>query len=105
MKPFLFITLILTIVVIGSESFCPLLQGGGTINVCKNSGKTKCIGVGSSNTCINLVGGPFVSGFSSGGYRCTIYSRAGCSGTTNTVDRGGWSRFPFIPQSVKCPCI
>lgn len=90
---------------IGAEALCPPWQGGGTLNVCKNQGKTNCIGVSSSNTCINLTGGPFISGFSSGGYQCTIYSGLACSGTGITVNRSGWAKFPITPKSLRCPCI
>lgn len=89
-----------------TSGLCLWPWGGGTINVCKNAGKTNCLGVGSTNTCINLVGGPFISGFVTGtGYSCKIYSSTGCSGTSTSVDHAGWSRFPFTAKSFRCPCI
>lgn len=104
MKLLFFFLTILSVIIITS-AWCPPWQGGGTINVCKLTKKRNCIGVGSTNTCINLVGGPFVSGFTTGNYRCTIYSRSGCAGTSVTVDSSGWSNFPIRPNSIKCPCI
>lgn len=91
---------------IGSEACLPW-QGCGVINVCKSPGKTtNCIGVSSGSTCMNLIGGPFVSGFTSGDYRCTVYSAKGCGGSSHTVDKAGWSRFvQFTPKSIKCPCV
>ncbi len=89
---------------IQAEGVCFPWQGAGTINLCKNPGKTNCLGVSSGNTCINLIGGPFVSGYSSGGYSCTIYAGRGCADTAISVDREGWSRFPITPLSIRCPC-
>jgi hypothetical protein len=91
-------------IIVAVQSACPPWKSGGTINVCKNRGKSNCIGVSSTNTCINLVGGPFVSGFSSSA-ACTIYSGLGCSGTSISVDRSGWANFPITPKSVRCPCV
>jgi hypothetical protein len=45
-----------------------------------------------------------VSGYSSGGYSCTIYAGRGCADTAISVDREGWSRFPITPLSIRCPC-
>ncbi|KAG5681284.1 hypothetical protein PVAND_010735 [Polypedilum vanderplanki] len=99
------ILFLLTALIGGSFSLCIWPKTGGVLNVCKREGKADCIGVTSSSTCINLVGGPFVSGFTTGNYQCTIYSSTGCSGTTISVDRSGWSRFPITPKSLKCPCV
>lgn len=79
--------------------------GVGYINVCKQYGKQDCLTVSSTRrTCINLIGGPFVSGYSgSTAYECKIYSSTGCSGTVNYVDRAGWSWFPFTAKSYSCP--
>lgn len=77
---------------------------GGYISVCKNTGKTNCLEVSSVNTCINLIGGPFISGFATGvGYSCTIYKSTGCSGTSTSVDHAGWKTFPFTAKSYRCP--
>ncbi|KAG5668944.1 hypothetical protein PVAND_016850 [Polypedilum vanderplanki] len=96
---------VLTALIGVSLAICVWPYSGGVLNVCKRQGKADCIGVTSTSTCINLVGGPFVSGFVSGNYKCTIYSSTGCSGTSTSVDRSGWSRFPFTPKSLKCPCV
>lgn len=84
---------------------CLPWHSGGVINVCKKTSKKECIGVTSGNTCKNLIGGPFPSGFSSGSYSCYIYSKAGCKGTSVTVDHDGWKSFPITPKSIKCPCV
>jgi hypothetical protein len=105
MKFILFTTLMIACFIVGSESWCWPGKGGGGINVCKNQGKSNCLPVSSTDTCINLIGGPFVSGYSQGHYSCTIHSSSGCSGTSVSVDKAGWSKFPFKPQSVRCPCV
>lgn len=90
---------------IGSEALCVPWKSGGVINVCKVVGKKTCIGVTSGNTCKNLVGGPFVSGYATGNYQCVVYSGTGCSGTYHSVDKEGWSKFCITPKSIKCPCV
>ena len=101
-----FIFLIVALSCVFTSAWCPPWQGGGTINVCKKTGKTDCLGVGSTNTCINLTGGPFLSGFTTEGhYLCTIYEGLACSGRFVSVDRNGYSNFPFTPKSFRCPCI
>lgn len=105
MKVLMIIALALVIAVAQSDAWCLPGKGGGTLSVCKSSGKVNCIGVGSTDTCVNLVGGPFVSGYSSGSYSCTIFSNTGCSGTSISVDKTGWTRFPITPKSMKCPCV
>jgi hypothetical protein len=54
---------------------------GGTLNVCKQKGRINCLSVVSQNTCINLIGGPFVSGFTGGNYQCTVFRNRGCGGS------------------------
>lgn len=92
-------------VILMANGWCSPLKKGGTLNVCKQTGKVNCLGVTSPDACINLVGGPFLSGFTSGNYKCTIYSEAGCGGTSFTCDNAGWSSFKITPKSIKCPCI
>lgn len=105
-RSFLFFIVGISYLISITSAFCPPWQGGGTINVCKQRGKSNCLGVGSTNTCINLIGGPFVSGFTTGGgYSCTIYSGLACSGTSVSVNRSGWSSFPITPKSFRCPCV
>lgn len=93
------------IVLVESEAYCSPWQEDGTINVCKFEGKKKCLQTSSSNSCINLFGGPFVSGYSSGSYNCTIYERVGCKGNSQSVDQSGHSKFLFNAAAYKCPCI
>lgn len=88
-----------------ANAVCAPWNDGGTLQVCKSTGKRNCIGASSDDTCINLIGGPFVSGYAGGGYTCRIYSRSGCAGSDVSVDRDGWSRFPFTARSFKCPCV
>jgi hypothetical protein len=87
------------------DAFCFPWKSAGTINVCKAEGKQNCLGLSSGDTCINLTGGPFVSGFSGQSEACTIYSEVDCKGDSNPVDQAGWSRFPYTAKSIKCPCI
>lgn len=77
---------------------------GGIINICKKEYRVNCVLKSSTNTCLNLSGGPYYSGFSSGP-KCTIYSASGCAGTRITVDSTGYDIFPFQPKSFKCPCM
>lgn len=60
--------------------------------------------VGSVNTCINLEGGPYISGKAAGGYTCHVYSRLACNGDSNAVDHGGLNKFAFHAESIRCPC-
>lgn len=99
--------IVLTIALAAStaNAACVPWKDGGTLQVCKSAGKRNCLGASSDSTCINLIGGPFISGFSGGGYTCRIYSGSGCSGRYASVDRDGWSRFPFTARSFRCPCV
>ncbi|KAI5849252.1 hypothetical protein BZA05DRAFT_325507, partial [Tricharina praecox] len=72
------------------------------LQLCKQQGKRNCLGVSSDDTCINLIGGPFVSGWAGGHYQCTIYAGSGCTGTRAMVDREGWSKFDFNAWSMRC---
>jgi hypothetical protein len=76
---------------------------GGTLNVCKQKGRINCLSVVSQNTCINLIGGPFVSGFTGGNYQCTVFKNRGCGGSTNFVNSFGGD-FTFTAASLRCPC-
>ncbi|KAJ1912106.1 hypothetical protein H4219_005728, partial [Mycoemilia scoparia] len=58
--------------------WCPPWESSGTINVCKKGGKQGCLGVSSGDTCVNLIGGPFVSGFAGQDEACTIYKDVDC---------------------------
>lgn len=89
----------------GSDAWCSPGRSGGTMMVCKNEGKSNCIAVNSPDSCINLTGGPFKSGYTNGNYRCTLYSVGGCAGTQWTADKAGYSRFSTLPNSVRCPCV
>lgn len=91
--------------ILGSQAWCLPWQGGGTINVCKSVDKELCIGVASSNTCINLIGGPFVSGFSSESTGCHIFREKTCEGDVQHVDKTGFDKFPWQPLSLRCPCL
>lgn len=104
MKFALLVIVVVVCAAIESEAACAPWNSAGTINVCKTSGKKNCIGVSSGDTCKNLVGGPFVSGFTSGNYRCVVYSTTGCGGTYHSVDKDGWKNFCITPKSIKCPC-
>ncbi|KAG5681285.1 hypothetical protein PVAND_010736 [Polypedilum vanderplanki] len=86
------------------QALCFHWKPCATIYVCRNFEKTNCFAVTCGKTCRNLVGGPYVSGFTSGS-SCVVYNGFGCSGTLVSVDRFGWSKFPIIPQSVRCLCI
>jgi len=89
-----------------SPAFClNPFKSAGVINVCKVAGKKTCFGVASGNTCVNLIGGPFISGFAGQDEACYIYSEVDCKGSSTHVDRLGWSRFPYTAKSVKCPCV
>lgn len=77
---------------------------GGTLNVCKQPGRRNCLAVESRNTCINLVGGPFISGVTAGRYQCTVFKNRGCGGLTNSVNNYGGD-FTFVAASLRCPCI
>lgn len=102
---YLLLTLILCFIVIESESICWPWQGTGVINVCKNIDQTNCIGVSSGNTCINLIGGAFVSGFASGQYTCSIFKKAGCAGSQFLVHNKMNDPFPWDAESIRCPCL
>ncbi|ORX80702.1 hypothetical protein K493DRAFT_308258 [Basidiobolus meristosporus CBS 931.73] len=58
------------------SAWCPPWKSGSSMYVCKAAGKAKCINVSSGDACINLTGGPFISGYSAGSHKCTIYSAA-----------------------------
>jgi len=88
-----------------SPAVCWPWQSAGVIDVCKVAGKITCFGVSSGNTCVNLIGGPFISGFAGQDEACTIYSEVDCKGSSTPVDRLGWSLFPYTAKSVKCPCV
>lgn len=87
------------------NAFCMPWNSGGVINVCKETFKKTCIGVSSGKTCKNLIGGPFLSGFTSGPYSCTIYNQTSCTGKKKSVDSDGYTEFPFKPKSIECPCV
>ncbi|KAG5681282.1 hypothetical protein PVAND_010733 [Polypedilum vanderplanki] len=102
-----FVILFVLIAFIGASScicFWPW-KGNGVLNVCKQIDKIGCVGVSSDNKCENLVEGPYLSGFTSGNYTCTIFDSTNCVGTSVSVDKDGWNRFPIEPKSLKCPCI
>ncbi|KAG5681283.1 hypothetical protein PVAND_010734 [Polypedilum vanderplanki] len=96
---------ILAAIIGNSFSLCIWPKTAGILNVCKQLDKEDCIGLTSNNICIDLNGGLFVSGYASGNYQCTIFSSTDCLGTSATVDKLGWSHFPIIPKSFKCPCV
>jgi hypothetical protein len=88
------------------SAWCAPWNDGGTLQLCHQPGKNDCVGASSDNTCINIVGGPHVSGYASGDYVCTIYSGLGCGGDSqSTVDKAGWRRFNIEPKSFRCPCV
>ncbi|ORX85215.1 hypothetical protein K493DRAFT_85712 [Basidiobolus meristosporus CBS 931.73] len=87
------------------NAWCPPWKSGSSMYVCKSTGKAKCINVSSGNACINLTGGPFISGYSAGSHKCTIYSEVKCGGNSYIVDKAGYSRFPKAARSLKCPCV
>ncbi|KAA8892592.1 hypothetical protein FN846DRAFT_896715 [Sphaerosporella brunnea] len=95
----------IALIATGANAWCAPWNDGGVLQVCKNKGKTNCLGASSDDTCVNLIGGPFVSGFAGGPYSCTIYSENGCQGTAVSVDNAGWSSFPFTAYSFRCPCV
>ncbi|EFR05118.1 hypothetical protein MGYG_08127 [Nannizzia gypsea CBS 118893] len=75
------------------------------LQMCKKTGKRDCLPVDATwSICTNLVskdGRPYVSGWSTGG-DCDIYEGRDCKGTANSIDKDGWSRFPFNVWSVLC---
>lgn len=101
----IFVIVVLLCVLAGAEEPAIAACRGGTLNVCKREGKVDCLSVVSSNVCINLIGGPFVSGFSGGNYQCTVFKNKGCGGSTNFVNSFGTNKFTFVPQSLRCPCF
>ncbi|KAJ1921189.1 hypothetical protein H4219_000788 [Mycoemilia scoparia] len=101
MKQFLALTLFIST----AYGWCYPWQSSGTINVCKQEGKQDCRGVSSGDTCVNLNGGPFVSGFAGQSEACKIFSDVDCKGTSNPVDQSGWNKFAFAARSIECPCV
>jgi len=102
--PILFVSLALTIVEI--EGWCAPWKSGSSMYVCYGLRKTgRCINVSSGDACINLVGGPFVSGYSAGSDGCTVYSEVGCGGDSTWVDQSGYGKFPNRVRSLRCPCV
>lgn len=74
------------------------------LNVCKRTGHkgalNYCIGV--SGGCTNLIGGPFVSGFTTGAsYTCKVYSNTGCGGSMKTIGHSG-ANYGFQGKSYRC---
>jgi hypothetical protein len=86
------------------KAWCMPGNTGGILNICKKKGRGECKGVSSTNTCINIIGGPYVSGFTSGSYTCTIYKEAGCSSDSSRIHSGS-NNFPWPAKSYRCPCI
>lgn len=90
------------IFVIGSVAACR----GGVLNVCKGANKSgQCIPVESRSTCINLIGGPFVSGFTNGMYFCRVWTGKGCRGDAISVGRVGGNFDRGTAWSLWCPCV
>ncbi|CRL06153.1 CLUMA_CG019106, isoform A [Clunio marinus] len=106
MKSFIFILFVLLHIFNELEAQnCSRGRIPGIINVCRQTGRRNCVGVSSGNTCVNLNGGPFVSGFTSGNFQCTIHSDRGCRGRSERVTRIGSNRFSITPRSFRCPCV
>lgn len=88
-----------------ADAWCSPWKTGSSMYVCKQWGKHDCINVNSGDACINLVGGPFVSGYSAGSHECTIYTEVACGGDDYNVDSEGYSGFRQQARSLRCPCV
>lgn len=106
MLKFFVFALILLCGITTSMAQCNPFRASAVLNVCRNAGRSDCTGVSSRNICNNLVGPrPFISGNTSGNYRCSIFAGVNCSGREEFVNRAGFTRFPFEARSMRCPCI
>ncbi|CRL06160.1 CLUMA_CG019131, isoform A [Clunio marinus] len=106
MKAFIFSLFVLALLSsqVDAQRTCMPGRPSGVMNVCRQRGSTNCSRVESRNTCINLVGGPFVSGFAGQVPRCTIFANEGCRGSEERITSIR-ANFSFPARSVRCPCV
>jgi hypothetical protein len=59
--------------------------------------------VESGDTCVNIKGS-WKSALAATINNCRIYSKAGCGGSSHSVDYKGYNRPGFDIKAIKCPC-